>query len=65
MREKTIKKLNVDGNIVEIYQFRILLKGNKCRFLGYTVNGEDRKGCFLLKEINSMIEYIKLQEEKQ
>ena len=64
MREKTIKKLNINGNIVEIYQFRILLNGNKCRFLGYTVNGEDRKGCFLLKEISVMIDYIRLEECK-
>lgn len=43
--EKPIKTLNINGN--------------KCGFLGYTVNGEDRKGCFLLKELNAMIEYIR------
>ena len=59
MREKTIKTLNIKGNRIEIYQFRILLNGNKCRFLGYTVNGEDRKGCWLTNEINIMVEYIK------
>ena len=59
MREKTIKTLNINGDKIEIYQFRILLNGKKCRFLGYTVNGGDRKGCWLTNELNIMVDHIK------
>lgn len=59
MREKTIKTLNINGNKIEIYQFRILLNGKNCSFLAYSINGEDRKGYFLINEIEMLTEYVR------
>ena len=58
MKEKTVKSYSTTkGNKIEIYQFRILLNGKYSRFLAFTVNGEDKKGCFLINELQ-MMEYF-------
>ena len=59
MMEKTIEKYTtLKGNEIEIYQFRILLNGKNQRFLAFTVNGQDRTGCYLIKELQKMKNFI-------
>ena len=59
MREKTVKSYTTTkGNEIEIYQIRILLNGKKSRFLAFTVNGQDRTGCYLISELQIMINFI-------
>ena len=59
MIEKTIEKYTtLKGNKIEIYQFRILLNGKNSRFLAFTVNGQDRTGCYLISELQMMKIFI-------
>lgn len=61
MEEKTLKKFTtLKGTSAEIYQFRILLNGKYCRFLGYKLNGVEKKGCFLINDLEMLTEYIKI-----
>jgi len=61
MEEKTLKKFTtLKGNSAEIYRFRILINGKYCRFLGYKINGVEKKGCFLVNELEELTEYIKI-----
>ena len=61
MEEKTIKKFTtLKGTSAEIYQFRILLNGKNCRFLAYKINGVEKKGCFLVNDLEMLTEYIKI-----
>lgn len=47
MREKTLKSYSTKKhNKIEIYQFKILLNGKYYRFLGFKVNGEEKKVIF-------------------
>jgi len=59
--EKTLKKITTNkGTSAEIYQFRILLNGEYCRFLGYKLNGVEQKGRFLLNDLEMLTEYIRI-----
>lgn len=60
MEEKTLKKFTTEkGSSVEIYQFRLLLNGKNCRFLAYKINGIEKKGCFLVNDLELLVDYIK------
>ena len=61
MKEKTLKTFTTEkGSSAEIYRFRILLNGKYCRFLGYKINGIEKKGCFLINDLEMLTEYIKI-----